>query len=213
MRLSLNIVENNSTIERSILDILASVMDEAFIKMRPNLVNKIQQLVRDAIITEPEYQSLMSGQLKYELGIDSNLKIADIVDTWISNIDVNIQPIQITGSRLMGGIAISMIKEDYSDVLSKDSASIVDQNTGSVIPWLYWLLLAGGDILIRNYVVKMGSHPNSRSGNAIMVSSTENWRMPPQYAGTTNNNWVYRAISKLDSQIENILQTELEKAL
>ncbi len=213
MRLILNVVETNSVIEKRILDAIVSIMSDAFQKIRPMLVNRIQQLVKDAIVTEPEYQSLISGQLKAELGIDSNLKIADIVDTWVSTIDVQIQPVQASGSRIIGGISISMIKEDYSDVLSKDSASITDANTGSVVPWLYWLLLAGGDILIHNYVVKMGSYANSRSGNAIMVSSKENWRMPPQYAGTANNNWVYRAISKLDSQIENILQTELEKAL
>lgn len=213
MKLSLNIVESTSTIEKDILNIIASVLDEAFQKLRPSIINKLQQIVKDAIMAEPEYQSLLNGQLKYELGIDNNFKIMDIIEVWSSTVNIDIKPVRIVGSKLTGGIAISMIKSDYSDVLSQDSASITDQNTGSVIPWLYWLLLAGGDILISNYEVQLGPNPKSRSGNAIMVSSTENWRMPPQYAGTAKDNWVYRAINKLDSQIENMLQTELEKAL
>ena len=46
-----------------------------------------------------------------------------------------------------------------------------------------------------------------------MVSSPQNWRMPAQYVGVADDNWVYRAISKLDSKIENMMQTELEKSL
>jgi hypothetical protein len=47
---------------------------------------------------------------------------------------------------------------------------------------------------------------------AIMVSSTENYRMPAKYAGTENNNWVYRAMNKLDdTTMQNIIQNALEK--
>jgi hypothetical protein len=37
--------------------------------------------------------------------------------------------------------------------------------------------------------------------------------MPAQFVGVADNNWVYRAISELDSQIEMMLQSELEKSL
>ena len=42
-----------------------------------------------------------------------------------------------------------MIKSDYSDVLGAAGASIKDSETGSLVPWLEWLLLRGGDILVQ----------------------------------------------------------------
>ena len=106
-----------------------------------------------------------------------------------------------------------MIQQDYSDVLSSTYASITDKNTGSVVPWLYWLLLGGGGILVENYEIKIGPNPRSRSGNAIMVSSSKNWRMPADYVGLADNNWVYRAIGSLDSEIENMIQKKLEQSI
>lgn len=213
MNISLNLIDTNAEIEKKILTALISVINQGFNQARPKIIEQLQKMVREAIVSEPEYQSLLSGQLKYELGIDDSSKIQNIIDIWISNVDVQIQPVRITGSQLSGQISISMIKEDYSDVLSSVSASITDSNTGSVVPWLYWLLLGGGDILVQDYAVKIGPNPRSRTGNAIMVSSPQNWRMPAQYVGVADDNWVYRAISKLDSKIENMMQTELEKSL
>jgi hypothetical protein len=82
------------------------------------------------------------------------------------------------------------------------------------LPWLEWLLLYGGKIIVRDYRVKMGSNNRSRTGMAVMVeSSGSNWRVPTEFAGTSNNNWVTRAINKIDNKILDILETELEKSL
>lgn len=213
MKLSFNLLETNSEIEKKILNAILDIINSKLNLAKNNIINGLQELVRTAITSEPEYQSLVAGQLKYELGIDNTAKIEQIIDIWISNIDINFTSASITGSQITGQIMISMIKSDYSDVLSSEAASITDINTGSVVPWLYWLLLGGGDILVKNYEVLIGPNPRSRTGNAIMISSKNNWRMPPQYAGTAEDNWVYRAISKLDSQIENLMQIELEKVL
>ena len=119
----------------------------------------------------------------------------------------------VSGSQIKGGLSIGMIKEDYADVLGMDEATIIDRQTGSVVPWLYWLLLGGGDILVKDYAIKIGPSKKSRTGNAVMVKSLKNWRMPSKFVGVADNNWVYRAISQLDSKIETMLQSELEKSL
>ena len=110
-------------------------------------------MVKEAIESQGEYQSLLRGELKDELGIPNPAsRVNAIVDAWINNVEVNTRPVSVSGSGLKGGIFIGMIKQDYSDVLGMDQATIVDQKTGSVIPWLYWLLLGGGDILVRDYI-------------------------------------------------------------
>ena len=64
----------------------------------------------------------------------------------------------------------------------------------------------------KDYEVLLGPNPRSRTGMAIMVSSNSDYRLPAKFAGTESNNWVYRAISKIDdSTMQNIVQKALEK--
>lgn len=213
MKFSLQLLETDNEIQQKILQELKNYVNKVFNDATPKISRQLKNIVKEAIQKQPEYQALLSGDLKYQLGIDNPAKIDNIVNIWSDNLVVESSPITIGASSLKGSISFSMIKQDYSDVLSSIDASITDKNTGSVVPWLYWLLLGGGDILVENYAIKIGPNPRSRSGNAIMVSSNKNWRMPSKYVGVADNNWVYRAISSLDSTIENMIQTQLEQSI
>ncbi len=214
MRFSLKVLESSTQIQQSILKSLVSILNKNFSQASQNIATRLKKMVKEAIEAEPEYQSLMSGQLRDELGIpDPGNRVNTIVNAWANNVNVNLKPVTINGSRITGNISIGMIKEDYSDVLGLSEAIITDRSTGSSIPWLYWLLLGGGDILVKDYEIKIGPSKRSRTGNAVMVKSKKDWRMPSKFVGVAGNNWVYRAISRLDSTIEQMMQSELEKTL
>lgn len=214
MNISLKLLDNDKAIQAKILDALAQQLKGGFTKAAARIKKQLQTMVKDAIESQPEYSSLLSGQLKDELGIPNpTTRVNAIVDTWSNNVEVVTKPVAVAGSQIKGGLSIGMIKEDYGDVLGMDEASIEDRQTGSVIPWLYWLLLGGGGILVKDYAIKIGPSKRSRTGNAIMVKSVKNWRMPSQFVGVADNNWVYRAISQLDSKIETMMQSELERSL
>jgi hypothetical protein len=213
MNINLSIIETNQTIQDSILIALKNHINKAFNVAKSNIINRVKQSVKLAIESEPEYQSLIGGKLRYELGVPDTNLIYSIINIWINNINVNNNPIKIRGSQLIGGFTINMIKSDYSDVLASSAAQIKDSSTGSIIPWLEWLLLRGGDIIVNNYEVQLGPSISSRTGGAIMVSSQKDWRVPPEFAGTSEDNWVYRAITKLDSTISKIIKEEIEKAI
>ena len=88
-----------------------------------------------------------------------------------------------------------------------DEATVTD-NQGQKLPWLEWLLLRGNQIIIRNYQVRMGASPYSRTNMAVMVQSKKNWRVPMEFAGTITNNWTTRALDKVDAQIiDNIINS------
>jgi hypothetical protein len=214
MKVSFNLVDSDSVIQKQILDLLRNNMDIAFKKALPKIKDRIKKEVRDALTAEPEYQSLISGKLKYEFGISSNQKIESIIDIWINNIMVNYTGIKSGTRGLNGSLSLNMIKSSYDDVLANDGAVVIDSSSGAVLPWLEWLLLYGGKIIVRDYRVQIGPNARSRTGMAIMVqSSGNNWRVPPEFAGTASNNWVTRALDKIDNKISNILETELEKAI
>lgn len=214
MKISFKLLDSNSTITNKILDSIKDHLQPVFSKTEKNIQLIITKLVKDALMAEPEYNSLLSGQLRSELGIaDSSGAINQIFDAWSSNVIIRSKPITIKASRLSGGFGLDIIKSDFSDVLSLPAATTIDSISGSVVPWLQWLLLDGNKILVRNYRVQFGPNSRSRTGNAIMVTSEDNWRVPPQFAGTINNNWVTRAIDRIDSAVLDALEKELESNL
>lgn len=215
MKISIKLLDSNAVIGTKILSAIISQLQPAFTQTQQSLQQSLPKIVKDALILEPEYASLLSGQLRSELGIpDADSKIDQIFNAWSTNLLVENKPISIKGSGLSGGFSINIIKSDFSDILSLPAAVVVDNISGSVIPWLQWLLLEGNQILIRDYKLKMGPNTRSRTGNAIMVSSTkDNWRVPPQFAGTINNNWVTRAIDRLDDTVLSYIEKELERHL
>lgn len=215
MKISIKLLDSNAVIGTKILSAIISHLQPAFTKTQTSLQQSLPKIVKDALTLEPEYASLLSGQLRSELGVpDADSKIDQIFSAWSNNLVVQSRPISMKGSGLSGGFSINIVKSDFSDVLSLPSSVVVDNISGSVIPWLQWLLLEGNKILVRDYKLRMGSNSRSRTGNAIMVSSTkDNWRVPAQFAGTINNNWVTRAIDRLDDSILSYIEKELERHL
>lgn len=212
MNINLKLLESNAEITNLILSAMKDSLNNCFANAVKNLQISIPSQVKNAIISQPEYQSLISGKLKYEFGIpDSAGAINSIVDIWINNITINSIPITMGSNSLRGGFSINMIRDDYSDVLGSNSATVTDTKSSAVLPWLEWLLLHGGKIIIKNYRVQMGPSPNSRTGMAIMVSSKENWRVPPEFAGSKDNNWITRSLSKLETIIPKLIQEEIER--
>lgn len=215
MKISLDIIESNQEIYKRILDAMKPELNRAFAATSRSLQKKISALFKDALLAEPEYNSLLSSTLKYELGIpDAASRIESLFDHWVNNMVITNKPITIKGNGFSGGFSIDMIKTDFSDVIDLPASTVVDDISGSVIPWLQWLLLEGGKILVRQYIVKYGPNQRSRTDNAIMISSSQNnWRVPAAFAGTINDNWITRAISRLDNSMYDLIEKELENNL
>lgn len=209
----MRIIESDSEIRQRMLSALLEEVNITINKSIPQIKTKIETLIRETIINEPEYGSLVSGQLRAELGIpDAAAKIQDLLDTWINNIEVEIKPFRITNMGLSGNFSINCIKSDFSDVLGLPAAQVEDAVRGYSLPWLSWLLLEGGKILVKDHIVVIGNSSFSRTGEAIMRTSVQgSWRVPPEFAGTQTNNWITRAIDKIDdSIIIDIFKTTIE---
>jgi hypothetical protein len=212
MKFSFNLIESDSDIKNKILTEIKNVLQQAIVKSIPSIRQLIPVKIKNALMNEPEYQSLINGKLKGEFGLpNASQKVNEVLDMWTNNIKVTASPVTIIGSRINGGFKLDMIDSTYSDVLANDGAIVVDGVSGIVLPWLEWLLLYGNKIIVKNYEVQVGANPRSRSGMALMMSSKNNWRVPAEFAGTSTNNWVTRAIDRLDDSILDIIQKEIEK--
>lgn len=206
MEISFRLLDDSKTIQTKILDAIlphvTKIMDKGILKIK----SKLPSIIRSAIQNSPEYQSLQSGQLKYEFGIDNaDTKLASLLTVWSTHIEYQYQSPVIRSSSISGSFSANMIKADFSDVLYTDFAAVVDTMRGYTLPWLEWLLLEGDKTIIKKYEVVYGPSKFSRTGFAVMHPSRRSWKVPSEFSGTINDNWITRAIDDATPEIENML--------
>lgn len=202
MNIQFKLIENNRALQNEVLKALlpevSRFIDSGIAKVKSALPN----IIRQAIINTPEYNSLLNGELKYEFGIANvDSKLSSLLTAWSTNIQYSYRSPSIKGSSIKGSFSANCIKVDFSDVLYTDYAAVVDTIRGYSLPWLEWLLLDGNKTIVKNYEVVVGPFSNSRTGLAVMKPSRKAWRVPSQFSGTINDNWITRAIDTVESDI------------
>lgn len=211
MNFSLKILENNGELIKNILQTLLPDISNYMDSVVKTIQNELPIIIQNAIISSPEYDSILGGQLKYEFGlIDSSSKLDALLNLWTSNLNIQYSSPRIAGNQIKSQLSVSMIKTDFSDVLGSDYANMVDKDRGYSLPWLQWLLLDGNQILVPQSSVIFGPNPRSRTGFAIMANGG-GWRVPSELSGTANDNWITRAIEASYETINNFLEKALNQ--
>lgn len=206
MNFTLKLVESNSAISQKIIDALLPQVRDFMVDSINKLKKELPPVIKSIVINTPEYESILNGKLKYEFGLpDSSSKLAGLLDLWSTNLSYSFKPPKKSKTQIVSNISVSAIKIDFSDVLYSDYAIMYDGLRGYALPWLEWLLLEGNKSIIRNYEVKFGSNRYSRTGNAIMKTSSASWSVPSEFAGTISDNWITRAIDGAENEINDLL--------
>lgn len=215
MKISIKLLESDAEVSRQIFEEIKKQISGAILASKTSIVSEIKVLIVKSLMSEPEYQSLKSGILRAELGIQDVSTVDDIVNKLSETVELVDSPITISPKGgLKGGFKLVAVEsETISGLISDTNAFVNDDIRGYKLPWLEWLLLKGGEKIIQNHEVEFGSSPYSRSGMAIMKESSSSWRVPPQFAGSKSNNWTTRALSKIDNDIRDIIISNIEKNL
>jgi hypothetical protein len=172
-----------------------------------------------------------TSSLRAHFGLISPISVVTpIIETWLNNIKLEHKEFKgVKTGKLKGSLKLSVIKSSYLDVKSLPTASYTSKPSNHLIPWLEWLLESGTTLLIKDYGITFDINEGSfqglfrsRSGQAIMVGSKDadnqlhktfgleplkgsfSWSVPPEYAGTKNDNWVTRALVGIEPQISKI---------
>lgn len=212
MKLSMTILDSDAKIRTSILDALTSLLNQAIDKAIPQIKTEIIKALEDSLKQEPEYQSLKSGKLRIDFGIPDTSVVDSLVSKLANTTQVQKKNIKSTNNGLSGGLEITAIEsETISGLIADPNAIVQDSSRGYDLPWLEWLLLGGNSVIVKDYNVKYGSYPGSRTGDGIMVDSEGSWRVPAEFSGTSKNNWTTRAIQRIDTIITKSIQTNIER--
>lgn len=206
MRFNIKILETDSQINiaivKALLPEVTSFMNKGIVLVK----SELPIIIYDSIVNTPEYNSLQNGQLKYEFGIpDVSSKLAGLLNIWSNNIQYQYLKPTISNNKIKTTFIANTIRVDFADVLYTDYALVIDSTRGYSIPWLEWLLLDGNKILVNKSNVVLGPNKYSRTGNALMKPSNKSWKVPSEFSGTQNDNWITRAIDGASDKINNLL--------
>lgn len=211
-KLTISLVESDKVIEKKILKAIKEELDNRMQKIATQITKDLRNTLKEAIKRQPEYLSLDSGQLAADFGFrDGKYRIDAIIDFWIANIVVKEETSKIKGDKISTGIQISIMSDNFEEVLNLPEASVVT-NKGQVLPWLNWLLKLGSENIIQDYSIEYGPIKRSRSGAAIMVSNPGfHWSVPSKYSGVATDNFITRAIKNYQDRIEKSIEDTTKK--
>jgi len=205
---SVKLLDTNSAIAQNMLKALLPEINKYFRKVYDRMKDSIPSILIKHIQSQPEYESLISGKLKGEFGLpDAASRLNSILATIESGAIVQTKAPSIAGGRIKGSIKLQMVQGDFSDLVSLGAASFTTEK-GTNLEWLRWLLLEGDSVIISEYQFVAGPYPTSRTGMGVMQEfGGGSWRVPPEFAGAVNNNWITRAINAASSDIQKELES------
>ncbi len=210
MQFSVKLLESNTVARQLILEALLPDIKSYVDNALDQLKTQLPPILNRAVVETPEYESLLAGKLRQELGIvDGASKVAGLLSVWSSTINIERKGPSISNGNIRGNFSVNMVRIDFSDVIYSEYASMVDTMRGYSLPWLEWLLLEGNRTIIDNHEIVLGANPRSRTGSAIMINSKQSWRIPTEFVGTIEDNWITRAIDSVSSEVEDLLQKVL----
>lgn len=214
-QMSIIITTPIAQIEKMVLEEVAKVGNKLLPSIVPKIKSDIVANIGFYFELSPEYKSIANGELMGHFGLrptEVMAKLKAIVDILAASTQVRFVPLRVRGKTLGGGIQIYAFLSDFSDILSLNEAHQIT-DAGQTLPWLEWLLIEGDKIIIYDYYFQPGSM-KSRSGMGIMVFGNQSyWKVPAQFSGTKNDNWITRTVNAYIHDIELLIQQSIQKHL
>lgn len=204
--MTLTVVDSTDKMTEKVINAFRLHLNSVFKRAASSIQRRLGEVCESLITRSEEYNSLLSGQLLGELGVpEIRTKLDRILTTIKNSVTVEWTPIIRQGSELSGGLVFKMIRSDFLDIIGLPESYYLTEK-GTTIPWLEWLIMEGDRIIIIGYDVKLNLTPkersSSRTGLALMTHGS-GWRVPPQWSGTVQDNFITRAF--VHSEFERLL--------
>ena len=209
MKMSVNII-NPKEIEKNVLKAMQKHVSKNFKKYADYLETSVASTLMTAILSSPTMKELKSGRLREELGVEVVNEFG-ITMAIVNSANLTISVPKLIGSKIVGNIKLEAAPLDLETLKSGDDG-VQETEKGQMLPWLEWLTTLGDAVIVRDYQVKAGFPNASRTGDKIMVKGS-GWRVPPQHAGTPQDNFLTRAIDEAIPELEKDIMYYFKGAL
>ena len=202
----IKILDSDVVIQRKILDSLKSGLKLIFNKSRSKIESEVRNIIVEALSNCPEINSLRSGKLRLDFGLDSD-PTSEIIYAVANSTFVSFRDFKLQTSGTSVALNIYVQPTDCQNLLALPGSSVTTE-AGASLPWLQWLLTSGDAIIITGYSVEYKGSPTSRSGSAIMVPNGV-FKVDSSFSGTADDNFISRAINKYQDRIKESVEKNL----
>jgi len=211
-------ITNKQAFIRDIIDETGRIMEKNFISLSNRVLLKIQALVPQWVMESDEISDLRNREdIWAQLGIPNdmlNVVIQDIARLSATTIGAKFVKRRSGTGYAIGRIEIFMFPSAMGRFLSLKSGKYITEK-GVEIPWLKSLLLDGTQILVTDFTYVPGDfsdNENNRTGKGMMIESPGSyWRIPSQYSGTLQNNFITRSILPHLGELQQLVLTDLQR--
>jgi hypothetical protein len=207
MTISLRLVETDNEIAKHINSALANRFNAILRQRVSNIAARIQQLIPSWIKSQPEMLSLLSSNsssLVGQFGIyqDTNAIVNSIANSVAAATTIKTR--QYTNNLKGGGLELNIQPNNFANLLGLPEGHTVYKDGD--LHWLNWLLMRGDQIIVVGYEY----NPQTGLGRSNLGNMKEgsSFRVPPQFSGTEDNNFITRALSgpEQEKEITKIFQ-------
>lgn len=217
MRLRLQI-EGLQKIRKKMLKEMVKKFNQAIRAAANEIKTNIQKITEKLMYRSTFFQELEKGELRGHFGIPEEAVqpvIRKIIEEIVSNIDVvvtNISTYQET--KIRGGLQVVISKDGFQNLLDLRAGKIQTE-AGEMLDWLEWVLTQGDTVIISGYEIAFADEEElGRSGLAIMIPShSGHWRVPPEFSGTINDNFITKEIIANLERYEEVVGRLINKYL
>lgn len=213
---------NTAEFSRELLNAFRQELQQGLARLVSPIRREVQDLVGVALRLSPEYESLLEGDLREQFGLADPAPVLEAIVQAVQG-SVVVETTPPARPEDIGGIVVAILKEDLTEVLNLSVASYtsVSRRGAFLIPWLEWLLMEGDRLILAsaefyNKVPKgraVYSRSGSRTGVAIMIHRTRSpsagFRVPAEYSGTVESNWLTRSLASLADDIQSVIEHQL----
>lgn len=205
--ITLKLTDSIDIIEKKVNKAISEIANDIILKKQSTILSKCKILVNEWILSQPEIISLVSSNqesLAGQFGIPAGsvYSVATAIVSSVQN-SISVKIIKFNDN-LKGGIEVYFQPKNFNNLLTLPEGHVIYQ--GGDLHWLDWLLKRGDNIIVANYQYNPQTGIG-RSGLGNMISGGS-FRVPPQFSGIENNNFITRALigSEQEKAITKIFQ-------
>ena len=211
MSISIKLLDSAKVIEQRINALLSKELNTLLTANKTKFNTKVRDFVKKCVLEQPEIISLKAGgvgSLAAQVGIRAGQEssvVDSIVMAIVNSTTVNIRRFD---TKLNGKLDINFQPADFVNLLALPQGMVNTEN-GDTLKWLSWLLKEGAKPIIIGYQYSPASGAG-RGRGGVMITGTA-WRVPPQFAGTETDNFITRAFSGREKDIQDLFGQLLGK--
>lgn len=233
---SFQLKESQGEFNILLMEALAKELNRELKKLPKKLTKPFQESVANVFRETDIFDSLLYGELRGMFGFPyatENLLVGSILTAIKDDLHIEFSEVFATSASFIGGLNVYVVKKTLQDILQAKGAEFdVDLSAKSTInsypnllenepitkfniPWIKWLLLDGDKVQVSNFTF-IGGEGKGRSNKGIMAATKNEsrwFRLPKEYAGTINDNWITRTLDHYVSRFEGEWSVLIQKEL